>query len=425
LQLGHVFVYYGSADGLPATPSWEKTSGQDMPYSDYFHGTTAGDVNGDGYDDMIVGEYQHDNYRGRALLFFGSPTGLQQNAAWTFTGTAESSKVGFTVASAGDVNSDGFADIAIGNANGIVQVFHGSTNGLSPLPDWSYQSDQTGTHRFGSEVNGAGDVNGDGYADLMVGGGYYKSGEDQEGRAFLFAGSPQGLSPVPVWFSDGNQVLALFGISVAGAGDVNHDGVSDVIVGAQLFDDPEVDEGAVFAFQGRRAGSLAALQSPADAAIVKQGRLRAGYHLTLRNGAIWAIAATSRDASGDQVVTLRSGKQLRVRQAEIANSAPVQARPANRTIAAPAPRAPEPTGPRPADAPLPRPARFIVTLRTGEIIEASIATRAPDGSDYAITDCNGGSRRVPVAQVVSVTPLFRSGSPAPTAARPNRPTSGR
>jgi hypothetical protein len=86
---------------------------------DYFGSSvaSAGDVNGDGYDDIIVGAYQNDSGgsdAGKAYLHLGSATGLSTTASWTATGEAGDDYFGSSVASAGDVNGDGYDDIIVG-----------------------------------------------------------------------------------------------------------------------------------------------------------------------------------------------------------------------------------------------------------------------------------------------------------------------
>src|SRR5947199_196981 len=114
-------------------------------------------------------------------------------------------------------------------------------------PGWIGESNQEAAH-FGVSVAGAGDVNGDGYGDLIVGAHYYDNGQADEGRAFAYYGSPAGLSTTPNWTAESDQVAAFFGVSVAGAGDVNADGYDDVIVGAPTYDNGQRDEGRAFVY---------------------------------------------------------------------------------------------------------------------------------------------------------------------------------
>src|SRR5438046_1890180 len=92
---------------------------------------------------------------------------------------------------------------------------------------------------FGEFVGRAGDVNGDGFGDVIIGANSYTAGEPKEGRSYVYDGSPTGLSPTPNWRADGHQRRALFGDAVGTAGDVNGDGFDDVIITAERYDNPE------------------------------------------------------------------------------------------------------------------------------------------------------------------------------------------
>ncbi|MHC4984403.1 MAG: integrin alpha, partial [Planctomycetota bacterium] len=118
---------------------------------------------------------------------------------------------------------------------------------------WTEQADQTGSC-FGQSVASAGDVNGDGYADVIVGANYYTNGQYREGCAFAYYGSPSGLPSSFDWMTEGNQKNASYGISVAGAGDVNGDGYSDVIVGAHYYENGQSGEGRAFVYHGGPSG---------------------------------------------------------------------------------------------------------------------------------------------------------------------------
>jgi hypothetical protein len=101
---------------------------------------------------------------------------------------------------------------------------------------------------LGNSVSSAGDVNGDGYSDVIVGACKYTNGQNYEGAAFVYLGSASGISTTAASTLEANQADANFGISVSTAGDVNGDGYSDVIVGANKYDNGQSNEGAAFIF---------------------------------------------------------------------------------------------------------------------------------------------------------------------------------
>jgi hypothetical protein len=260
---GRVFAYHGSAAGLSVVPAWSAESDQ---AGARFGGSVAGagDVNGDGFADVIVGSYLYDNGQtdeGRAFVFLGSAAGLAATAAWSAESNQAAAEFGGSVAGAGDVNGDGFADVIVGSriydngqtSEGRVWVYHGSAAGLSPAAAWTAESDQTGAE-FGVCVATAGDVNRDGYSDVLVGSFLYDDDLADQGRAFVYHGSPAGLSAAAAWTADGIQLGDRFGISASTAGDVDGDGYSDVIVGAYLYDNGQGSEGAAFVYHGSPAG---------------------------------------------------------------------------------------------------------------------------------------------------------------------------
>jgi sulfite reductase alpha subunit-like flavoprotein len=148
------------------------------------------------------------------------------------------------------VNGDGYSDVIVGapyydngqTNEGRAYVYHGSATGLSTSSAWTAESNQSYAY-FGRLVASAGDVNGDGYSDVIVGAHAYDNGQNNEGRAYVYHGSATGLSTSFAWTAESNQTDAYFGWSVASAGDVNGDGYSDVIVGARAYDNGETDEG--------------------------------------------------------------------------------------------------------------------------------------------------------------------------------------
>ena len=260
---GRAVVYLGGGGGLASTPSWTAEPNQ----VDARLGASvasAGDVNGDGFSDVIVGATLYDNVQaneGRVWVYHGSAAGVAASPAWTIEANQASAQLGTSVATAGDVNGDGFADVIVGaplyeddaTDEGRAWVYEGSAAGLGTTAAWAGDSHQGGGN-FGVSVGTAGDVDGDGYSDVIVGAHLVDNGQVDEGRAYVFRGYASGLRAIPAWSDDSNQASASFGNAVAPAGDVNGDGYSDVIVGAWSYDDPQADEGAAFVYHGSPTG---------------------------------------------------------------------------------------------------------------------------------------------------------------------------
>jgi hypothetical protein len=226
----------------------------------------AGDVDNDGYEDVVVAGHLEDGGAadaGRVYVFSGQTGGV----LYTLESSSPevSGDFGCSVSGAGDVNNDGYDDVIVGayaedggaaNA-GRVYVFSGRTGGLlypleSPSPE--------ALGAFGISVSGAGDVDGDGYDDAAVGAFFEDGGATDAGRVYVFSGQTGGLlypleSPSP-------EALGAFGISVSGAGDVNGDGYDDAVVGAFMEDGGATDAGRAYVFSGQTGGLLYTLESP-------------------------------------------------------------------------------------------------------------------------------------------------------------------
>jgi hypothetical protein len=256
---GRAYVFYGSASGLSTTANW--TAESNVDWSDFGQSVaSAGDVNGDGFSDAIIGYVGMSNpevAEGRAYVYLGSASGLSTMPAWMYENNHAGSELGESVASAGDVNGDGFSDVIVGGfrygnpepREGVAYLFLGSASGLSFTPAWKAESNQDYAE-YGQSVASAGDINHDGYDDVLVGAPWYSSGENYEGRAFLYYGSPTGLRPSPIHMAESNQERAHLGYSVASAGDVNGDGIADIIVGAQWYDGGQENEGRATVYHG-------------------------------------------------------------------------------------------------------------------------------------------------------------------------------
>jgi FG-GAP repeat/FG-GAP-like repeat len=260
---GRVFLYYGTGNGLSANPVWSSSNKQDN--ANFGEGVAnAGDINGDGFADVVIGASHYSNgeeNEGAAFVYFGSPAGLEKEPSWVIEGGQANAFYGISVSTAGDVNKDGFADVVVGahfydngeTNEGKVYVYLGSAAGLSKTPFWTSEGNQVGAN-FGKSVASAGDVNKDGYFDIIVGAPNYDNGQANEGRAFIFLGSPTGLTQSAGWYGEPNQADANFGNAVACAGDVNGDGFSDIIVGANRFDEGKSNVGKVFLYLGSAGG---------------------------------------------------------------------------------------------------------------------------------------------------------------------------
>lgn len=262
---GRVFVYHGSPTGPSTTANWVAESDQ----ASAFFGTSAsaaGDVNADGYNDLLIGAPTFDNGQsneGRAFLYLGSPSGLLTAPSWTAEINQANARFGTSVAWAGDVNGDGYADVIIGaidanngqSGEGRAFVYAGGPSGLASSPLWTGESNNVGAE-YGCSVAAAGDVNADGYGDVVVGARSFDGGQAAEGKLFVYFGSATGPAPSASWTYESNTVGAQLGFSVATAGDVNLDGYADLLAGAPFDDALAADGGSAFCWHGSAAGPV-------------------------------------------------------------------------------------------------------------------------------------------------------------------------
>ena len=260
----------------------------------------AGDVNRDGYADVFVSAPGYDPDRGEALVFLGSTNGFKNRPDWTTEGGQAGEHFGSCAAGLGDINGDGFGDLIIGSTlsrdesrgRGRVCVYLGSAAGLSAKPNWMFAGQQAG-ETLGAWVASASDVNGDGYRDVIVcsmpirlvdkvvfhgapsiarplkmASGHAercsafpylasnrigtvcstveKDPPTSPGRVLVFYGSAEGLRQQPDWEMPGEMASEGYLGAAASAGDVNGDGFDDLIVSAPLFGDRFKREGKVW-----------------------------------------------------------------------------------------------------------------------------------------------------------------------------------
>jgi len=191
------------------------------------------DFNGDGYDDAAVGMPSRAAPGPGVAVYAGGPSGPAASAAATLAPPSAAAGFGVSAAPAGDLNGDGYCDLAVGapgaaSGQGRVFVFLGGPSGLGPAPGAVITGPEAGAD-FGAVVAAAGDVNGDGLGDLLIG----APGAGLAGRAYVHLGSPRGVSASPsVELSAGEGGMPRFGAAAAGVGDLDGDGYGEVVVGA-------------------------------------------------------------------------------------------------------------------------------------------------------------------------------------------------
>ncbi len=265
---GSVYVYYGSATGISAAAETKLTA-SDSRSGGYFGITVAGagDLNSDGYDDLVTASHWDDDngeLSGSAYVFFGAATGVSPSSEVKLvpSDSASFQQFGWSVAGAGDLDGDGFDDLAVGargdgQHKGAVYVYAGSASGVSSAAVAKLRaSDAADNALFGSSVSAAGDVNGDGYGDLVVGAIGDNTAGVVGGAAYVFYGSASGLASsaaLKLVASDGTS-SHYFGDAVTGAGDVNGDGYDDIAVSAIWDIDNGPRAGAVYVYTGGASG---------------------------------------------------------------------------------------------------------------------------------------------------------------------------
>ncbi|SHJ35987.1 FG-GAP repeat-containing protein [Roseomonas rosea] len=292
LPFGAVHVVFGTADGMPADLSLDSLDGTNgfringaTPFSRTGASvSSAGDVNGDGFDDLLIGAPNglgSDSGSGAAYVLFGRASGFTSDMLFSgldgtngfrIPGAAAGDRLGTSVASAGDVNGDGYDDIIVGrpvaqggNPTAAYVVLGHAGSFLADLPPATL----LGLNGFsisapfsfdaaGTSVASAGDVNGDGFDDLLIGA-PGPSGGFLLGSTYVVFGQAFSFPVVDLGTLDGTNGFRLggeqpgdmAGLSVSSAGDVNGDGFDDLAVGANASSLGGAGSGAAYIIYGR------------------------------------------------------------------------------------------------------------------------------------------------------------------------------
>lgn len=265
----------------------------------------AGDVNGDGIDDLIVGAPFGDDggsNAGEAYVIYGTVDGtrddidlgeLAASDGFTMQGNSIGDLAGRSVSGAGDIDGDGIDDILVGaaidfpggnDANSAYVIYGKADSDRSRIDlagldaDTGFLIQDSRDHQAGFSVSNAGDINGDGLDDLILGAPYGQIGGNNAGEAYIIygaAGRSRSLIDLSeLQESDGFVIVGemgggegvnnkgdLAGYSVSGAGDLNSDGIDDLIVGAPYADIGGTDSGAayvIYGTDGNRSFAIAA-----------------------------------------------------------------------------------------------------------------------------------------------------------------------
>jgi len=244
---GEVYLYYGGPD-MDARPDKVFTGeGGEL----FGEGATLGDVNGDGYVDVIIPALRYNNKQGRVLIYYGGPD-MDKKPDVILEGEPGTSGIFGRVIDTADIDRDGYADVVINalryaSEAGRAYLYYGGSL-MDTVPAKIFDGENPGD-MFGREMDMGQDVNGDGYGDIIFGCRAWNNGQ---GRGYLYYGGPRATMDTKCDKTfTGESVRDEFGSSVC-LFDVDKDGYADVMVGARKYskNTPRSYEGRVYLYWG-------------------------------------------------------------------------------------------------------------------------------------------------------------------------------
>jgi FG-GAP repeat protein/VCBS repeat protein len=275
-DVGKVWLISGATLGVITQfndPAFEPPLPPVLPKFGGFLGFSVagvGDLNHDGVPDVLVGVPHHSNFdadhinAGQAFVFSGSDGSI----IFTLTDPdeEEGNRFGYAVASLGDVNADGIPDLLVGVPKkdvsedlpdvGSAYIFSGADGSFIRSLDPPAQGGAEANGRFGTAVADAGDVNHDGVDDILI-------GAPGDSRAYVFNGATGALIfTIITPAAPTAEKLPSFGSAVAGGKDLDRDGTPDFVIGAPLQNGLK---GAAYVFKGSDGTLLRSLRGPSQA----------------------------------------------------------------------------------------------------------------------------------------------------------------